>query len=96
MVRSGSTHDKGCVRKERSEMKVSCCVLKTSLEGDLQAEFNYFVACSDRTVKEPPKFFRQAEEKLARLQAKASLRKGLRLLGNLIKKLLDSVSNGNL
>ncbi|AFZ42862.1 hypothetical protein PCC7418_0637 [Halothece sp. PCC 7418] len=41
MVRSGSTHDKGCVREERSEVKVSCCVLKTSLEGDLQAEFNY-------------------------------------------------------
>jgi len=41
----------------------------------VDAGLEYFIACSDGTAKETPKFFRQAEEKLARLQAKVSLRK---------------------
>ena len=36
----------------------------------IDAGLEYFVACSDGTLIEPPKFFRQVEEKLARLQAK--------------------------
>jgi putative transposase len=35
----------------------------------------YFVACSDGTTIKPPKFYRQAEKKLAKLQAKRELRK---------------------
>ncbi len=34
----------------------------------------HFIACSDGTTKQPPKFYRQAEEKLAKLQAKRELR----------------------
>lgn len=34
----------------------------------------YFVACSDGTMVEPPKFYRQSEDKLAVLQAKRELR----------------------
>lgn len=30
----------------------------------------YFIACSDGETKQPPKFYRQAEGKLAKLQAK--------------------------
>ncbi|MCC5898717.1 MAG: transposase [Phormidium sp. BM_Day4_Bin.17] len=36
----------------------------------VDAGLEYFVACSDGTMKQPPKFYRQAEEKLAKLQAK--------------------------
>ncbi len=41
----------------------------------VDAGLEYFVACSDETMVEPPKFYRQAEEKLAKLQAKRELRK---------------------
>lgn len=41
----------------------------------IDAGLEYFVACSDGTMVEPPKFFRTAEEKLAKLQAKRELRK---------------------
>jgi putative transposase len=41
----------------------------------VDAGLGYFAACSDGTMVEPPKFYRQAEEKLARLQAKQELRK---------------------
>jgi len=40
----------------------------------VDAGLEYFVACSDGTTKRPPKFYRQAEEKLAKLQAKRELR----------------------
>jgi len=40
----------------------------------VDAGLEYFVACSDGTTKTPPKFYRQAEEKLAKLQAKRELR----------------------
>lgn len=41
----------------------------------VDAGLEYFVACSDGTMVEPPKFYRQAEQKLAKLQAKRELRK---------------------
>jgi putative transposase len=41
----------------------------------VDAGLEYFVACSDATMVESPKFYRQAEEKLAKLQAKRELRK---------------------
>lgn len=41
----------------------------------VDAGLEYFVACSDGTMVKPPKFFRQSEEKLAKLQAKRELRK---------------------
>ena len=41
----------------------------------IDAGLEYFVACSDGTLIDPPKFFRKAEAKLARLQAKRELRK---------------------
>lgn len=40
----------------------------------VDAGLEYFIACSDGTTKQPPKFYRQAEEKLAKLQAKRELR----------------------
>jgi putative transposase len=40
----------------------------------IDAGLEYFVACSDGTMVEPPKFYRQSEEKLAKLQAKKELR----------------------
>ncbi len=40
----------------------------------VDAGLEYFVACSDGTMVEPPKFYRQAEEKLAKLQVKTELR----------------------
>ncbi|MGL5194415.1 MAG: transposase, partial [Chroococcales cyanobacterium] len=36
----------------------------------VDAGLEYFLACSDGSTKQPPKFYRQAEEKLAALQAK--------------------------
>lgn len=41
----------------------------------VDAGLEYFAACSDGTMVKPPKFYRQAEEKLAKLQAKRELRK---------------------
>ena len=59
-----------------------------------------FVACSDGSAKEPPKFYCHAEEKLTKLQAKRG-QKALNLDGssingllNFIKRLLDSENNG--
>ncbi len=40
----------------------------------LDAGLEYFVACSDGELKEPPKFYRQSEEKLAKLQVKREAR----------------------
>jgi putative transposase len=40
----------------------------------VDAGLEYFVACSDGTLVEPPKLYRQAEEKLATLQVKRELR----------------------
>ena len=41
----------------------------------IDAGLEYFVACSDGDLKEPPKFFRQAEESLGKLQVKREARK---------------------
>ncbi len=41
----------------------------------VDAGLEYFVACSDGTMVKPPKFYRQAENKLSKLQAKRELRK---------------------
>ncbi|MEQ8757866.1 RNA-guided endonuclease InsQ/TnpB family protein [Coleofasciculus sp. G1-WW12-02] len=40
----------------------------------VDAGLEYFAACSDGTLVEPPKFYRQAEDKLTTLQAKRELR----------------------
>ena len=40
----------------------------------VDAGLEYFIACSDGTTKQPPKFYRQAEERLAKLQAKRDAR----------------------
>ncbi|MFQ3614181.1 MAG: transposase [Cyanobacteriota bacterium] len=40
----------------------------------VDAGLEYFIACSDGTTKTPPQFYRQAEKKLAKLQAKRELR----------------------
>ncbi len=40
----------------------------------VDAGLEYFVACSDGELKEPPKFYRQSEEKLAKLQVKREAR----------------------
>lgn len=40
----------------------------------VDAGLEYFVACSDGTTKQPPKFYRQAEDQLAKLQAKRESR----------------------
>ena len=40
----------------------------------VDAGLEYFIACSDGTTKQPPKFYRQAEDKLAKLQAKRDAR----------------------
>lgn len=40
----------------------------------VDAGLEYFVACSDGVTKQPPKFYRQVEEKLAKLQAKREAR----------------------
>jgi len=36
----------------------------------IDSRLEYFVACSDGLTKEPPKFYRQTEDELAKLQAK--------------------------
>ena len=41
----------------------------------IDAGLEYFVACSDGDLKEPPKFYRQSEERLGELQAKREARK---------------------
>jgi putative transposase len=41
----------------------------------IDAGLEYFVACSDGTMVEPPRFYRQAEETLSKLQVKRDLRK---------------------
>lgn len=40
----------------------------------VDAGLEYFVACSDGDTKQPPRFYRQAEEKLTKLQAKRDAR----------------------
>ena len=40
----------------------------------VDAGLEYFIACSDGTTKQPPKFYRQAEDKLAKLQTKRDAR----------------------
>ncbi len=40
----------------------------------IDAGLEYFVACSDGTMIQPPKFFRKAEDQLAKLQIKRELR----------------------
>jgi len=40
----------------------------------VDAGLEYFVACSDGSTKEPPKFYRHAEEKLTKLQTKRDKR----------------------
>jgi len=40
----------------------------------VDAGLEYFIACSDGTMKQPPRFYRQAEDKLAKLQAKRDAR----------------------
>lgn len=40
----------------------------------VDAGLEYFIACSDGSTKEPPKFYRLAEDKLANLQAKRESR----------------------
>jgi len=41
----------------------------------VDAGLEYFAACSDGTMVEPPKFYRRSQEKLAKLSAKRELRK---------------------
>jgi putative transposase len=40
----------------------------------IDSGLEYFVACSDGSTKEPPRFYRQAEDKLAKLQTKRDKR----------------------
>jgi len=40
----------------------------------VDAGLEYFIPCSDGTTKQPPKFYRQAEKKLSKLQAKRDAR----------------------
>ena len=40
----------------------------------VDAGLEYFIACSDGTTRQPPKFYRQSEERLAKLQAKRDAR----------------------
>ncbi|MEQ8998492.1 MAG: transposase [Coleofasciculus sp. B1-GNL1-01] len=54
----------------------------------VDAGLEYFAACSDGTLVEPPKFYRQAEDKLAQLQVKRELRaKGTRARRKLNQRL---------
>ena len=43
----------------------------------VDAGLEYFVACSDGELKEPPKFYRKAEESLSKLQAKREASAGV-------------------
>ena len=62
----------------------------------VDAGLEYFVACSDGTTKTPPMFYRHAEEKLAKLQAKRELRpkgsKSRRKLNTKIAKLHQRIA----
>jgi putative transposase len=62
----------------------------------VDAGLEYFVACSDGAMVEPPKFYRQAEEKLAKLQSKRELRKkgstGRRKLNHRIARLHQQIA----
>ncbi len=62
----------------------------------VDAGLEYFVACSDGDLKEPPKFYRQSEEKLGKLQAKREARakgsKARRKLNKRISRLHQQVA----
>lgn len=62
----------------------------------VDAGLEYFIACSDGTTKPPPKVYRQAEERLARLQAKREARakgsKARRKLNERIAKLHQRIA----
>ena len=62
----------------------------------VDAGLEYFVACSDGDLKEPPKFYRQSEEKLGKLQAKREVRpkgsKARRKLNDRIARLHQRVA----
>jgi putative transposase len=62
----------------------------------IDAGLEYFAACSDGTMVKPPKFYRQTEEKLTKLQAKRELRKkgstARRKLNNRIAKLHQQIA----
>ena len=62
----------------------------------VDAGLEYFVACSDGELKEPPKFYRQSEEKLGKLQAKREARakgsKARRKLNKRISRLHQQVA----
>jgi putative transposase len=54
----------------------------------VDAGLEYFIACSDGSTQQPPKFYRQAEQKLAALQAKRDARaKGSKLRRKLNERL---------
>lgn len=62
----------------------------------LDAGLEYFAACSDGTLVKPPKFSRQSEDKLAKLQVKRELRakgsKARRKLNDRIAKLHQHIT----
>lgn len=62
----------------------------------VDAGLEYFTACSDGKMVEPPKFYRQAEQKLSKLQAKRELRKkgstARRKLNHRISKLHQQIA----
>ena len=62
----------------------------------VDAGLEYFVACSDGELKEPPKFYRQSEEKQGLLQAKREARakgsKARRKLNKRISRLHQQVA----
>ncbi|MDJ0517017.1 MAG: transposase [Trichodesmium sp. MO_231.B1] len=62
----------------------------------IDAGLEYFVACSDGTMINPPKFYRQSEEKLVKLQQKQQARpkgsKGRRKLNQQLAKLHQKIA----
>ncbi|AFY67399.1 transposase IS891/IS1136/IS1341 family [Geitlerinema sp. PCC 7407] len=62
----------------------------------VDAGLEYFIACSDGTTKQPPKFYRQSEDKLVKLQAKRDARgkgsKSRRKLNERIAKLHQRIA----
>jgi len=62
----------------------------------VDAGLEYFATCSDGTMVEPPKFYRQSQEKLAKLQANTELRKkgstARRKLGSRIARLHQQIA----
>ncbi len=62
----------------------------------IDSGLEYFVACSDGETKEPPKFYRQSEDKLKKLQAKRDLKnkgsKPRRKLNHRIAKLHQKIA----